>query len=194
MLNKFKKYKMFLDEYGINTSETNFYLQKISLHEKMMFFTLTFLVSYIVIEFSLGVVANTSINPFVFGFVIFILFIIFFAFYTKNIEMLDTLVFNKFLSKKLKIFHSIEETKDYEYEEIEYITTKTKIKNVNQILIDLAYKALFKNAEGLILIENKETIITTNRQIGDGANFNEVITQIEKSGMAILIKNIKKKL
>ncbi len=192
MLNKSKKYKILIDDYNIVLPEANYYLQKLRFFEKAMFITLLFLCVYIVIEASVHII-NSFANPIVFGFCIFVIFIIFYSFYIKNIEKLDNTIFNGFLKSRLKIFHSIHETKDYEYEEMDYITTKTRSKNVNQVLIDLAYKALVKGAEGFIVIKNEETAILINRQIGDGVNFNDITTEIEKSGVAILIKNIKKK-
>jgi len=110
----------------------------------------------------------------------------------KKIAKLDLEIFDKFLTKKIKIFYTIEESNNYLFNEIKHISKRLKdCKNPNQIIIELSFEAFILNAEGLIIVNRLKNSITQGetRKGGKGS----IKTSIQEDAEAILIDNIKEK-
>ena len=44
--------------------------------------------------------------------------------FTIDLAKLDDFIFNKFLIKKIKVFYSMDELKNYSYDKMEHLSTK----------------------------------------------------------------------
>jgi hypothetical protein len=127
----------------------------------------------------------------------YILALLFGALANSSKNSLDKIFFNNFLVKHLTIAQSSSELSAYEYKQGEHINDTVKNpKNLNQLLIELAYQAFIKNAQGFIVIEQNENTIIEGKirtsTIGKNMRGN-INTNIVKTGSAILIYDIKKK-
>mgnify|MGYP003595925461 FL=1 len=141
---------------------------------------------------------NTKVDQLGIVFMIIIVFVpgLILSLIFKNIKInriakLDDFIFNKFLIKKIKVFYSIDELKNYSYDKMEHLSTKVLAEvNLNQATIDLAFMAFEKGAEGIIIVSNNiGTVVTaaihnknTSTPIRTTFNYCE----------ALLIKNIKR--
>jgi len=105
------------------------------------------------------------------------------------ISKLDDELFNKFLIKRLKIYYSIDELKDYSYTKIEHIVSSENSGLRNQVVINISFEAYIKGAEGIIIVD-QNSISHTSGNIGKRGG--KVSTTIIHSAEGILIKNIKK--
>lgn len=110
----------------------------------------------------------------------------------KKIAKLDQEIFDNFLTKRIKIFYTREESNNYLFNEIKHISKRLKdCKNPNQIIIELSFEAFILNAEGLIIVNRIKNSITQGetRKGGKGS----IKTSIQEDAEAILINNIKEK-
>jgi hypothetical protein len=110
----------------------------------------------------------------------------------KRIAKLDQEIFDNFLTKRIKIFYTREESNNYLFNEIKHISKRLKdCKNPNQIIIELSFEAFILNAEGLIIVNRIKNSITQGetRKGGKGS----IKTSIQEDAEAILINNIKEK-
>jgi len=109
----------------------------------------------------------------------------------KYVGKLEQIYFDEFLSKKLKIFYSPVEAKDYEYEIVKEITvTKNQNYNQRQALITACEQAYNEGADGVIVL-NYDTASVTSGDIDKRGG--TVYTNLIGTASAKLIKNIKEK-
>jgi hypothetical protein len=197
--NKYSQYKKICDLMGINNlNEVKIYLKKISFWDKTKKINLLLTIVLIALICFFGFQKSKPLGEMVPVFIIVVLVLggvfnfIFKLFLSKYFSSLDTYIFNKFLNKKIKIFYSFEELRDFNYEKMEHITTKVfNSKNPNQTVINLSFIAFEKNADGLVITSNAQssfTVGTISKKSGGNIN-----THIINSAEAVLIKNIRNK-
>jgi len=110
----------------------------------------------------------------------------------KKTAKLDQEIFNNFLTKKIKIFYTREESNNYLFNELKHISKRLKdCINPNQIIIELSFEAFSLNAEGLVIVNRIKNSITQGETKKGGKG--SIKTTIQEDAEAILINNIKEK-
>ena len=197
--NNYNKYKEIFNRYNININDSEKYLGRVKKYETIakmiLFITLTILATFLCFEFTrIGKTGNIALVVGIMSLFVLIvgssLWSLFNSIKKSKIAKLDDLIFNKFLINKIKIFYSVDELKGSIYDKMEHINTRAYAEgNLNQAVIDLAFIAFEKGAEGIIIVSNNnETVTTTTiNNKGSSTQFNKMVNSAE----AILIKNIK---
>ena len=110
----------------------------------------------------------------------------------KKIAKLDQEIFDNFLTKKIKIFYTREESNNYLFNELKHLSKRLKdCKNPNQIIIELSFEAFSLNAKGLIIVNRIKNSITQGKTKKGGKG--SIKTSIQEDAEAILIDKIKEK-
>ena len=194
--NHYKEYKNIFDKYNLKIDGLDNFLKKVKLFEIIS--KTTFYLTILITAMLIYAAFNTKVDQLGIVFMIIIVFVpgLILSLIFKNIKInriakLDDFIFNKFLIKKIKVFYSIDELKNYSYDKMEHLSTKVLAEvNLNQATIDLAFMAFEKGAEGIIIVSNNiGTVVTaaihnknTSTPIRTTFNYCE----------ALLIKNIKR--
>ncbi len=115
--------------------------------------------------------------------------------HTKH-SHIDKEIFENILTKKMKIFYSKEEARDFSYTEVnheqERISTSiiSGCLNTNQVVILLAYRAYISGLDGIIMINRTNS----SQTFGEFRKYSGYIFSLkEEDGEAIFIKDIKQK-
>ena len=182
--------------YNLKIDGLDNFLKKVKLFEIIS--KTTFYLTILITAMLIYAAFNTKVDQLGIVFMIIIVFVpgLILSLIFKNIKInriakLDDFIFNKFLIKKIKVFYSIDELKNYSYDKMEHLSTKVLAEvNLNQATIDLAFMAFEKGAEGIIIVSNNiGTVVTaaihnknTSTPIRTTFNYCE----------ALLIKNIKR--
>ena len=195
----YKDYKEIFLKYDLDLPGSKKTLSKIKIYEIISKVILYFSISAIGL-FAYSAINNKSNNEAGLAAVLLVIAIIivggsFWALFlllkSKNKAKIDEILFTNFLIKKVKIFYSIEELNDKTYDKTEHITTRVaNARNPNQTTIELAFSAFVKNAEGIVIVNNNQTSVTTGTI---GKSGGSVSTNIINSAEAILINNIQDK-
>ena len=147
---KSKDYEDFLKKNQIESQNSKYLIKGASGSE----FMIKIIMIGVIIYWSLGfIVSEDNGYTFLFLFATSIpiawIFIFIINYDENKLLELDNIIFDNFLSKKLKIFYSKDEVNDYNYNEIKHISKRLKdSKNPNQIIIELSFDAFLLNSEG----------------------------------------------
>src|SRR5574344_2603335 len=127
--NNYKEYKNIFDKYNLNIDGLDKFFKKVKLFEIISKTTLylTILITAMLIYAAF----NTKVDQLGIVFMIIIVFVpgLILSLIFKNIKInriakLDDFIFNKFLIKKIKVFYSMDELKNYSYDKMEHLSTK----------------------------------------------------------------------
>ncbi|WWW10828.1 hypothetical protein V7P26_07345 [Arcobacter cryaerophilus gv. pseudocryaerophilus] len=165
--NHYKEYKNIFDKYNLKIDGLDNFLKKVKLFEIIS--KTTFYLTILITAMLIYVAFNTKVDQLGIVFMIIIVFVpgLILSLIFKNIKInriakLDDFIFNKFLIKKIKVFYSIDELKNYSYDKMEHLSTKVLAEvNLNQATIDLAFMAFEKGAEGIIIVSNNIGTVVT---------------------------------
>lgn len=148
--NHYKEYKNIFDKYNLKIDGLDNFLKKVKLFEIIS--KTTFYLTILITAMLIYAAFNTKVDQLGIVFMIIIVFVpgLILSLIFKNIKInriakLDDFIFNKFLIKKIKVFYSIDELKNYSYDKMEHLSTKVLAEvNLNQATIDLAFMAFEK--------------------------------------------------
>jgi len=190
-------YKKIFNKYNLEIDGLESFLKRVKIYEiisKTILF-ITLILTSILIYAAFTEKGNAGLGIAIMLIVVLfpglILWLLFKSIKISKIAKLDDFIFNKFLINKIKIFYSMEELRNYSYDKIEHINTRAYSEgNANQAVINLAFIAFEKGAEGIIIVSNASETITTVAIKNKSTS--TPINRMVNSSEAILIKNIKK--
>ena len=156
--NHYKEYKNIFDKYNLKIDGLDNFLKKVKLFEIIS--KTTFYLTILITAMLIYAAFNTKVDQLGIVFMIIIVFVpgLILSLIFKNIKInriakLDDFIFNKFLIKKIKVFYSMDELKNYSYDKMEHLSKRVLAEvNLNQATIDLTFMAFEKGAEGIIIV------------------------------------------
>lgn len=189
---KAEEYRGFIDKNSLKIENMDDLITRINLYDKLKNFTLLILLFFFIWTFNTNSDGLAIIIILFFGSMAILMFtVIFYDLREKVKGKVDKLLFENFLSNKVKIYYSKSDLIDFTYNEVQHTSKVLKEpKNKNQAVIELTFEAFSNNIEGLIIVnQGSNTKVSGSIKKRRGS----IDSYTEYNAEAILINNIQEK-